>query len=137
MLRFGNSGGKALGSLGSFISTNDGRTSERFNVERGVHISRNGGSSQENRRTIALAKTAMTKLNKFWKDRHITTTTKCKLVNTLVFPIALYAAETWILKATNIARLDVFEMWVWRRFSGQTAELTYPYSKNLTSKSDN
>jgi len=76
-----------------------------------AHISRNGGPSQEIRRRIAIAKSY--NLNKIWKDRHITTTTKCK--NTLVVPIALYAAESWTLKAINIAKLDAFEMWVWRR----------------------
>jgi len=67
-----------------------------------AHISRNDGSSQEIRRRIALAKTAMTKLNKIWKDRK----DHHRFSN---------AAESWTLKATDIPKLDAFEMWVWRR----------------------
>lgn len=81
----------------------------------GANINRDGNSSIEIKRRIALAKTAMTKLQKIWKDKQITTKTKRKLVETLVLPIALYGAETWTLKAKDIAKLDSFEMWAWRR----------------------
>lgn len=37
------------------------------------------------------------------------------LVHSLVFPIALYAAETQTLKAADRNRLDAFEFWCWRR----------------------
>jgi len=36
---------------------------------------------------------------------------------TLALTIALYGAETWTLNATDIAKLDSFEMWVSRRLS--------------------
>lgn len=84
-------------------------------VSLGAHLNRDGNSSTEIKRRIALAKSAMTKLNKIWIDKQITTPTKRKLVETLVFPIALYGAEAWTLKAVDAAKLDSFEMWVWRR----------------------
>lgn len=33
-----------------------------------------------------------------------------KLVETLVFPIVLYAAETWTLKTTSKKKIDSFEL---------------------------
>ena len=29
--------------------------------------------------------------------------------------MALYGAETWTLRATDLKRLESFEMWCWRR----------------------
>lgn len=60
-------------------------------------------------------KSAMTELNKVWRDRNITNRTKVHLVRTLVFPIALYGVETWTIKAADRKRIDAFEMWCWRR----------------------
>lgn len=81
----------------------------------GSHINNEGNSSTDIKRRTALAKSSMTKLTKIWKDNHITKATKCKLVRTLVFPIAIYGAEAWTLRAVDIKKLDAFEMWVWRR----------------------
>lgn len=52
----------------------------------GVHLNGDGNSATEIKRRIALSKSAITKLNKNWKDKQITTPTKRKLV-------ALYGAE--------------------------------------------
>jgi hypothetical protein len=57
----------------------------------------------------------MTKLSKIWKDRSITIATKARLVRALIFPIFLYGAETWTMKARDQQRADAFEMWCWRR----------------------
>ena len=37
------------------------------------------------------------------------------MVKTLVWPVALYGCETWILRKEEIDRLNAFEMWLWRR----------------------
>ena len=34
---------------------------------------------------------------------------------TLVWSVALYRAETWALRAEDIKRIEVFEVWVWRK----------------------
>ena len=32
----------------------------------------------------------------------------------LVWPVALYGCETWVMSKEVIERLEAFEMWVWR-----------------------
>ena len=55
------------------------------------------------------------KLTRIWKDSAISQRNKLKLVNTLIFPIATYASETWTLKTTSRRKIDAFEMWAYRR----------------------
>ena len=38
-----------------------------------------------------------------------------KLVKVLVFPIALYGAETWTMRKHERRMIDAFELWSWRR----------------------
>ena len=38
-----------------------------------------------------------------------------RLVKTLVWSVVLYGCETWTMIKEEINRLNVFEMWVWRR----------------------
>jgi hypothetical protein len=38
-----------------------------------------------------------------------------KLANCYIFCIAFYGAETWTLRAVDQKRLEIFEMWCWRR----------------------
>lgn len=81
----------------------------------GSVITDKGSCEPEIRRRIGMAKTAMTQLSKVWKDRNVSNRTKIHLVHSLVFPIALYGAETWTIKAADRNRVDAFEMWCWRR----------------------
>ena len=41
--------------------------------------------------------------------------TKVGLVKAVVFPVAVYRCENWIIKKTRYQRLDSFELWRWRR----------------------
>ena len=81
----------------------------------GSYISNTGSSESDIRRRIGMAKSAMSRLTKIWKDRSITKHTKIKLVQTLIFSIFRYGAETWTIKAADRKRIDAFEMWCWRR----------------------
>lgn len=81
----------------------------------GSLIDSNGGSTAEIRRRIVLAREATVKLTKIWKDRNLTRNIKLRLLRTLVFPIFLYGAETWTIKAGDRERIDAFEMWTYRR----------------------
>jgi hypothetical protein len=74
-----------------------------------------GDCVEEIKRRIAMAKNAMTRLDKIWKDRGISRATKVRLVRALVFPIFSYGGETWTIKARERQRIDAFEMWCWRR----------------------
>ena len=40
---------------------------------------------------------------------------KKKLVKCYIWSIALYGAETWMLRAVDQKQLESFEMWCWRR----------------------
>ena len=42
-------------------------------------------------------------------------TTKVHLVKAIVFPVVMYGHESWTVKKTECRRIDVFELWCWRR----------------------
>ena len=64
----------------------------------GALITSDGQIDMELRRRIAMGKSAMGSLRKIFKDRDLRLATKVKIVQTLIFPIILYGAETWTLK---------------------------------------
>ena len=35
----------------------------------------------------------------------------------MVFPVVMYGCESWIIKKAERQRIDVFELWCWRRLS--------------------
>jgi len=41
--------------------------------------------------------------------------TKVRLVKTMVFPVVMYGCESWTIKKAERQRIDVFELWYWRR----------------------
>ena len=41
--------------------------------------------------------------------------TRKKLLKTLIWSVATYGAETWIMKNDAKRRIHSFEMWCWRR----------------------
>ena len=57
----------------------------------------------------------MTNLNGILKSRAITLSTKVRLVKALVFPVVMYGCESWTIKKAERRRIDVFELWCWRR----------------------
>lgn len=79
----------------------------------GALITNTGGCSEEIKRRTAIAKDVMAKLTKIWKSNDITTSTKTRLVGSLVFLVFLY--ECWALKETDKRAIGVFEMHCWRR----------------------
>ena len=57
----------------------------------------------------------MTNLDSILKSRDITWPTKVRLVKAMVFPVAMYACESWTIKEVERQRTDAFELWYWRR----------------------
>ena len=57
----------------------------------------------------------MTNLDSIFKSRNITLPTKVCLVKAMVFPVVMYGCESWIVKKAEHRRIDVFELWCWRR----------------------
>ena len=58
----------------------------------------------------------MTNLDSLFKSRDITLPTKVRLVKAMVSPVVMYGCESWTLKKAERRRIDVFELWCWRRF---------------------
>ena len=57
----------------------------------------------------------MINLDSILKSRDITLPTKVCLVKAMVFPVVMYGCETWTVKKGEHQRIDVFELWCWRR----------------------
>ena len=57
----------------------------------------------------------MTNLDSIFKSRDITLSTKVYLVKAMVFPVVMYGCESWTVKKAERRRIDVFELWCWRR----------------------
>ena len=57
----------------------------------------------------------MTNLDSILKSRDIILSTKVCLVKAMVFPVVMYGCESWTIKKAEGQRVDVFELWCWRR----------------------
>ena len=57
----------------------------------------------------------MTNLDSIFKSRDITLPTKVHLVKAMVFPVVMYGCERWSITKAEYRRIDVFELWCWRR----------------------
>ena len=64
---------------------------------------------------LLLGRKVMTKLESIFKSRDITLPTKVRLVKAMVFPVVVYGCESWTIKNAECRRIDVFELWCWRR----------------------
>ena len=58
----------------------------------------------------------MTNVDSMLKSRDITLPTKVCLVKAMVFPVVIYACESWTMKKAEGRRINAFELWCWRRF---------------------
>ena len=57
----------------------------------------------------------MTNLDSILKSRDITLWTKVRLVKAVCFPVVMYGCESWSIMKAEHQRIDVFELWCWRR----------------------
>ena len=57
----------------------------------------------------------MTNLDSILKSRDITLPTKVCLVKAMGFTVVMYGCESWTVKKAEHRRIDVFELWCWRR----------------------
>ena len=57
----------------------------------------------------------MTNLDSVLKSRDITLPTQVQIVKAMVFPVVMYARESWTIKKAEHRRTDAFELWCWRR----------------------
>ena len=78
-------------------------------------ISADGNCSHEIKRCLLLGREVMTNLESIFKSRDITLSTKVRLVKAMVFPVVTYGCGSWTVKKAEHRRIDVFELWCWRR----------------------
>ena len=57
----------------------------------------------------------MTNLDSILKSRDITLSTKVHLVKAMVFLVVMYGSESWTVKKAECRKIDVIELWCWRR----------------------
>ena len=57
----------------------------------------------------------MANLGSILKSRDITLSTKVRLVKAMVFPVGMYGCESWTIKKAECQRINVSELWCWRR----------------------
>ena len=60
----------------------------------------------------------MTKLDSVLKRRDITLLTKVHIVKAIVFSVVKYRSESWTIKKTECQRINVSELWCWRKLLG-------------------
>ena len=81
----------------------------------GSKITVDGNCSHEIKRRLLLGRKVMTNLDSILKSRDITLPIKVHLVKAMVFPVVMYGCESSTVKKADHRRIDVFELWCWRR----------------------
>ena len=95
----------------------DGKTMETVTdfIFLGSKTPADGDCSHEIKRCLLLGRKVMTNLDSILKSRGITLPTNNHLVKAMVFPVVMYACESWTVKKAECRRIDAFELWCWRR----------------------
>ena len=57
----------------------------------------------------------MINLDSILKNRDIILPTKVHLIRATFFPVVINGCESWTIKKTECWKIDVFELWCWRR----------------------
>ena len=81
----------------------------------GSEITADGDCSHEIKRCLLLGKIDMANLDSVLKSRNITLSTKVHIVKAMAFPVVMYGCESRTIKKARHRRLDVFELWCWRK----------------------
>ena len=81
----------------------------------GAIITENCDCSTEIRARLGQGRSIIQKLSRIWKSRSLSHQSKLRILRTLVWPVATYAAETWTLTKGDVKRIAAFEMYGYRR----------------------
>ena len=81
----------------------------------GSKITVDSDCSHEIKRHLPLGRKAMTNLENILKSRDITLLTKVCIVKGMAFPVVIYRCESWTIKKAEHQKIDIFELWCWRR----------------------
>ena len=93
----------------------DEETMDTMTIFLGSQITADADWSHEIKRCLLLGRKAMINLYSILKSRDITLLTKVCLVKAMVFPVVMYRCENWTIKKAECWKIDVFELWCWRR----------------------
>ena len=95
----------------------DGETVETVSdfIFGGSKITADGDCSHEIKRRLLLGRKVMNTIDSILKSRDITLSTKVCLVKAMVFSVVMYGCYSWTIKKAECRRIDVFELWCWRR----------------------
>ena len=72
----------------------------------GSKITADGDCSHEIKRCLLLGRKVMTNLDSILKNRDITLSTKVRLAKAIVFPLVMYACDSWTIKKSECQRID-------------------------------
>ena len=75
----------------------------------GSKITADGDCSREIK-SLLVRRKVMTNLDRILKIRGITLPTKVHLVKAMVFPVVMYACDSWTIRKTEHQRIDAFEL---------------------------
>ena len=81
----------------------------------GSKTTADGDCSHEIKRCLLLGRKVITNLDSILKSRDITLSTKVHRVKAMVSPVVIYGCESWTIEKAKCQRIDVFELWCWRR----------------------
>ena len=95
----------------------DGETTEKVTdfIFLGFKTTKDGDCSHEIIKYLLLGRKAMTNQYSILKSRDITLPTKVHIIKAMVFPVVMYGCESWTIKKAECQRIDIFELWCWRR----------------------
>ena len=68
-------------------------------------------------------------LDSILKSRDGSLPTKVPIVKAMVFPLVMYGCKSQTIKKTECRRIDVFELWCWRRL------LRVPWTAKISNQS--
>ena len=81
----------------------------------GSKITADGDCSHEIKRRLLHGRKVMIDLESILKSRDITLSIKVHLAKAMVFLVVMCGCETWTIKKVECLRIDVFELWCWKR----------------------
>ena len=77
----------------------------------GSQITVDDDYSHEIKRCLLLGRKVMINLDSILKSGDITLPTKVRLVKAMVFPVVMYACESWTIKNLERRKIIAFELW--------------------------
>ena len=86
----------------------------------GSLLTSNNDCSKSIRCRLGLATSSFKSLSSIWKSKLLSKSLNFRLFNSLIIPIAMYASETWSIKADDERRISAFETKCLRRIAGIT-----------------